>query len=309
MITVVLVIIGAILAAALALWLLGERGHPMRRSTWSFLSAGGARRFFNLKALHAYIYGRWPNRYIRFLLWGLRHIPEGSPERPSDDYHSKVLTHDHAEAIINLDHDIPLTDLEQIIPFKMARNLVLNGPPDVAVFECPCRHARPDPCQPIQVCMAIGQPFADFIIDHHPGTSRRLTQSEALELLSEEHERGHMHTAWFKDVMLNRMYAICNCCKCCCVGLEAMVKHGVRTITSSGYVAQVDEAVCVGCGTCVEACPFNALSLGEGTAALDWDKCMGCEVCVSQCPNDAVSLARDERKGAPLDVRMLATDG
>jgi hypothetical protein len=39
--------------------------------------------------------------------------------------------------------------------------------------------------------------------------------AEALDLLRAEHERGHLHSAWFKDVMLNRFYAICNCCKCC----------------------------------------------------------------------------------------------
>jgi hypothetical protein len=31
-------------------------------------------------------------------------------------------------------------------------------------------------------------------------------------------------------------------------------------------------------------------------------------VCVQRCPNDAMELARDERKGAPLDVRLLAAD-
>lgn len=33
---------------------------------------------------------------------------------------------------------------------------------------------------------------------------------------------------------------------------------------------------------------------------------MGCGFCVDQCPQQAVALVRDERKGAPLDVRVLA---
>jgi len=44
--------------------------------------------------------------------------------------------------------------------------------------------------------MVIGKPFTDFILEHNPDSSRRLTQAEAIELLREEHERGHMHTAW-----------------------------------------------------------------------------------------------------------------
>ena len=33
---------------------------------------------------------------------------------------------------------------------------------------------------------------------------------------------------------------------------------------------------------------------------------MGCGVCLGRCPNEAMTLVRDERKGIPLDVRMLA---
>jgi ferredoxin len=33
---------------------------------------------------------------------------------------------------------------------------------------------------------------------------------------------------------------------------------------------------------------------------------MGCGVCVGQCKTDAASLIRDERKGLPLDVRLMS---
>lgn len=153
----------------------------------------------------------------------------------------------------------------------MARQLLLSGPPDVAAYECGCRHARENPCQPTQVCMVVGQPFVDFVLEHNPHSSRRLTQAEALELLQAEHNRGHLHSAWFKDACLNRFYAICNCCKCCCGGIEAMVKYGNPMLASSGYVAQVDMESCNCCGICVEACPFGALSLGD-EVRLNWEK-------------------------------------
>jgi ferredoxin len=153
--------------------------------------------------------------------------------------------------------------------------------------------------------MVIGQPFVDFVLEHNPHSSRRITQAEALELLQAEHERGHVHSAWFKDACLDRFYSICNCCKCCCGGIEAMTKYGVAMMAPSGYVAQIDEYLCTACGTCAETCPFGALSVEE-TSILDWEKCMGCGVCVEKCPEGAISLERDERKGTPLDVRLLA---
>jgi len=295
-------VIAVVLLAVVAGWILAERGSLLRPSTRRFLKESG----WGWNALHGYIYGRWTRQYIRLLL-----NPPGQPKPGmlnwlSNHYHAKVLTHEHAQAIVSNDRNIPLQDLEQIIPYPVARKLVLNGPPAVAAFECVCRHARAQHCEPTQVCMVIGQPIVDFILEHQPKTSRLLTRDEALELLRAEHERGHLHSAWFKDAMLDRFYAICNCCKCCCGGVQAMTQWGARMMAPSGYVAALNHEECEGCGTCVDICPFNALSLGESGSVLDWERCMGCGACEVKCPLEAIKLVRDKRKGIPLDVRCLA---
>jgi NAD-dependent dihydropyrimidine dehydrogenase PreA subunit len=299
-------LIGASILGAIGLFILyAERGRLILPSTKKLLSQHGLLNILNLKALHSYAYVRWTRQYIAFALNVLAsRSTEKGRKNWSDRYHGKVLTHDQAKAIVTLDHPIALRDLEQIIPYPTARDLVLHGPPDIVVYECVCRQARTSPCSPSQVCMIIGQPFADFILEHHPTTSRRLTQAEALELLRQEHDRGHLHSAWFKDVMLNRFYAICNCCKCCCGGLEGMAKYQIGNIASSGYVAAVTTAKCDGCGKCERACPFNAMEVNE-VSTVRWEKCMGCGVCEGQCPNGAISLVRDEKKGLPFDVRTL----
>ncbi len=291
---------------ALVLWLFGERWHPLRPSTRRFLREGGLRSLLNGNAFHAYFYGRWTNQYIDLLINRLYpRLDERGRRRWADHYHGKVLTPEHARAIITLDRAIPLRDLEQVIPYPVARDIVLSGPPDVAVYECGCRHARATHCEPTQVCMIIGQPFVDFVLEHNPHSSRRLTQEEALALLEAEHERGHLHSAWFKDACLDRFYVICNCCKCCCGGIEAMLKYDIPIMASSGYVAQVDEICCSACGICEDACPFDAVRV-NGHAIVNWERCMGCGVCEGQCPDRAISLHRDPRKGQPLDVRALA---
>jgi heterodisulfide reductase subunit A-like polyferredoxin len=61
----------------------------------------------------------------------------------------------------------------------------------------------------------------------------------------------------------------------------------------------------VACGTCEDVCPFQAIHV-NGASAVDWERCMGCGVCVDHCPQQAMALLRDERKGIPLDVRILA---
>lgn len=305
MATVISIFIGIILVIILGIWFSGERWRPLRPSTWRFIKEGGLQGILNLQTFHGYLYTRWTNQYIYSINKIIPSLSAARKKRISNTYHGKVLTHEHAHAIITNDKDIPLTDLEQVIPYSVARNIIIEGPPDVAAYDCACRNARENPCQPIQVCMVIGQPFVDFLLEHNPKNSRLLTQKEALELLKAEHERGHVHTAWFKDAFFNRFYAICNCCKCCCVGIEAMVKYNAPMMISSGYVAQIDNDICTACGTCIDMCPFSALTENETGAAVDWELCMGCEVCIEQCPYEAISLVRDEKKGIPLDVRLL----
>jgi NAD-dependent dihydropyrimidine dehydrogenase PreA subunit len=301
--TIILFAVGAVVALLAGLWLFGERWRLLRLSTWRSMRASG----IGLNALHAYVYGRWTNQYVHALIHRIMpRLKPGGGKWLSDHYHGKVLTHEEAEAIIANQKDIPLRDLEQIIPYPTARDLVLQGPPDVAAYECACRHARATHCQPTQVCMVVGQPGVDFILEHNPQSSRRLTQAEALELLRAEHERGHLHSAWFKDAMQNRFYALCNCCKCCCGGIEAMTRYGVPMMASSGYVAALDRELCDLCGACVDACPFDALSMDDSAVERSWELCMGCGVCVEKCPTQAMTLLRDEKKGIPLDVRLLA---
>ena len=301
---VLIILVSMVVIPILAIWLIGDRGkiHP---STWKGMMTWGWRSIFGINGIHMYVYGRWTNWYIHTLRYHIQpRLGIKGHKWLRDHYHGKILTHEQAEAIIMHDHDIEHHDLEQIIPYPMVRDLVLKGPPDVVAYDCSCRMSRKDHCEPTQVCMIIGQPFVDFILEHHPKTSKRLTQAEAIELLQAEHKRGHMHSAWFKDACLGRFYVICNCCKCCCAGIESMMKYGSPMMASSGYVIQVDEQRCTTCGNCVEVCPFDALSMKD-SLEISWEKCMGCGACTSQCPSEALTLVRDEKKGIPMDVRLM----
>ena len=47
---------------------------------------------------------------------------------------------------------------------------------------------------------------------------------------------------------------------------------------------------CIGLGTCVRACPFDAIIVEDGVAAVDYSKCKGCGICVSACPKGIIKL-------------------
>ena len=50
----------------------------------------------------------------------------------------------------------------------------------------------------------------------------------------------------------------------------------------------VDEQKCTLCGTCVEACPWQALSLREARLVIDRDLCAECGTCLLLCPAGAI---------------------
>jgi ferredoxin len=273
--------------------------------------------------LHAYVYLRWPYLYIgigtgqhwltRWLGplvgWLTRVMPNkrgGNRDRVTfaDTYHGKVVPLEAASQLVTIKEDVSLVDLEQIVPYALARDIVLQHPDHIVVLECPCRASRPNPCQPLDVCLIVGEPFASVAADHHPDRSRWITPQEAVEILRAEDERGHVHHAFFKDAMLGRFYAICNCCACCCGAMQAW-RHGTPMLASSGYTSRVDANLCIGCGTCSPFCQFGALSMNNGTAAVDTTVCMGCGTCVSKCAEGALSLVRDPTKGQPLEIREL----
>jgi len=57
--------------------------------------------------------------------------------------------------------------------------------------------------------------------------------------------------------------------------------------TAEGYWV-VDEALCSGCGACVDACPFGAIYLHPRGVAIKCDTCSGDPQCVASCPSEAL---------------------
>ncbi len=276
--------------------------------------------------LHGMIYGRWIYTYIAIGVgehplarWYQRLralLAQRSPRtkagnrqaQPSssvaDGYHGKVLPLQAATQLITIGQEIQITNLEKVIPYARARDIILHNPDHIVALECPCRAARSNPCLPLDVCLVVGEPFASFVIEHHPQRSRWITSEEAVAILQAEHERGHVHHAFFKDAMLGRYYAICNCCSCCCGAMGAH-RHGTPMLASSGYVCQVEQELCIACGECGERCPFEAIRVEPQGALINFSQCMGCGVCIDTCPVGALSLRREVSKGEPLEIEQL----
>ena len=240
---------------------------------------------------------------------GVQRIAETALSADTSYYHGKVVKVQDAVKLVTQKEPLKISPPEQVIPYKIARDIVLDNPGSIALGVCACRAASPNPCLPAgkqDVCLFIGDPFASFIGEKNP-LFHKCTQSEAVKVIEDAHKRGDVQCAYFKKDVGNKFFAICNCCNCCCLGVKMwnMLGGMVPILAPSGYLATVIENECNGCGSCDGKCRFNALTLGDQVAVIDKAKCMGCGVCEDVCPTGAIKLVRDASKGEPLDLDEL----
>lgn len=57
--------------------------------------------------------------------------------------------------------------------------------------------------------------------------------------------------------------------------------------------AKVDKEACVGCGTCVDACPEAAIEMDDEFAKVDEARCNECGTCVDSCPTQAIKVEKN----------------
>jgi electron transport complex protein RnfB len=56
--------------------------------------------------------------------------------------------------------------------------------------------------------------------------------------------------------------------------------------------AVIDEAQCIGCTLCIQACPFDAIvGATRRMHTVIESLCTGCELCIAPCPVDCISMA------------------
>ena len=94
-----------------------------------------------------------------------------------------------------------------------------------------------------------------------------------------------------------------------------------KEITTSVIVAQVNPINCIGCGKCVEVCPYNAIDILDSIkefedvtlivkkSFINSALCKGCGTCAATCPNGAISIKQYDfdQISAMIDSFLLET--
>jgi ferredoxin len=207
------------------------------------------------------------------------------------------------EPVLSNDNAVHVLDYERAS--EVIRTATHRG-----VGTCYCRHKMlhvGKNCDaPMEICMTFNN-SADSLIRH--GYARQIDVVEGLDLLQEAYERNLVQ---FGENAREGVNFICNCCGCCCEAMIAARKFGMlHPVHTSNFLPTVDEALCNGCGKCVNACPVEAMAFVSANdprrpsarkVRVDEELCLGCGVCVRTCAQKSLGLkSRAERVITPVN--------
>ena len=196
----------------------------------------------------------------------------------------------------------------QVVPMEEVYN-ILEQQRELVVVPCPCRQRTEveglRQCKdkyPIHNCIIFGA-FAQGLLEIGDPAVKKISVDEAKKLAEEAAELGLVHMS---DNFSDDSHILCACCECCCGNLAGLVrfKDNPRAFARANYVSTVDEDVCIACGTCVDRCKFDAITVEE-YAIISIEQCVGCGLCAVTCPEDAITMKHMEREAYPKIHRKI----
>ena len=99
-----------------------------------------------------------------------------------------------------------------------------------------------------------------------------------------------------------RKVAFVKCAGTCDKAKNDYVQSGTRNGATMMFVPNGGPKTCnygcLGYGTCVAACPFDAIHIEDGVAVVDREQCKACGKCVAACPKKLIELI-------PYDVKHV----
>lgn len=145
----------------------------------------------------------------------------------------------------------------------------------------------------MDACLVFGW-GADYY--ERNGLGRLITLEETLEIIRKADEEGLVLQPSNSRDIVN----ICCCCGDCCAMLKNLKRHPAPgDMAASSFRVELDQAECIGCGTCLERCQMEAFEMDGEHAALKPERCIGCGLCVSTCPVEALKLVRKPEEQQP----------
>jgi len=178
-----------------------------------------------------------------------------------------------------------LSAQQWVLPSEQVLDILRNAQ-SIAVQKCGCRVHYSRCNKPLEVCFLLNKTGEHAI---GKGQARSVSLSEAVDIVRKADEYGLIHLTLYRPD--HEIYALCNCCPCCCHDLQLMkIYNRQDLVVRSEYVAVTDKDLCINCGKCVERCIFDARTFDDSQMLYNSGLCLGCGLCVTVCPARATVM-------------------
>ena len=179
--------------------------------------------------------------------------------------------------------DWPIAPYEDVLQ-------IVESQEKIAIAPCICRTTRKladhDCDKPMENCFSFGS-HAEYYVEN--GLGRFITKEEAKQIVINNEEAGLV----MQPFNSKKVGGMCSCCGDCCGMLRSLKKQpNPAEAVQSNYYAQVEEALCTGCETCVDRCQMEAVEVVDGISTVLLNRCIGCGLCVTTCPTEAIQLIK-----------------
>jgi len=193
-----------------------------------------------------------------------------------------------------------LTVGNQTLPSEIVHQYIDKSNIHVIMNKCGCRLAGN--CQHYTAdigCLFMGE----TALNMPAGVSKRVTPEDAHKHVDRAISVGlipmtgkvRVDNFIFLTPDESKLLSVCFCCHCCC--MMTSLKHipgdyldGIMPPVEGLHIEVTDD--CVGCGTCIETCGFDAIRIINGRAEHN-SQCRGCGRCETHCPNQAIKITID----------------
>jgi UDP-glucose 4-epimerase len=187
--------------------------------------------------------------------------------------------------------------VNEIVPRQVLHDLIDRSSNHVIADECirrtafGCKHFTNE-----VGCIFMGETAMKL----PPGLMRKATKEEAHEHVEKAVKQElipltgkvNVDNTGFLTPDTKKLLSVCFCCHCCCMmGFfkHTPAAHLDKTFPAvEGISVQVNDS-CKDCGTCVETCIFDSISIQDGHATHS-RQCRGCGRCATYCPNKALEM-------------------
>lgn len=182
----------------------------------------------------------------------------------------------------------------ELLPSETVRGIIESHIGPICILNCSCRVMMGNCDRPVHTCIHFGR-RAEY--DLFRGAGTEITTEEALSEGSVADEAGLINTV-ANSSMPEAIEALCHCCGCDCLALEAPIRAGQvsRVLNPSRFLATVDQDTCIGCEECLDRCYFGAITMDSVSdssvpaAAINPDLCMGCGLCAIACMEESITM-------------------